>query len=305
MRGRTSERARPDSTRRRGGVDSNTATPQAASRSALAGCTVHRPEGFDGAVEITVAGVSPRAFPIRVTEGLGVCLKRGGDHVVVAGGRRLTYPADAVCVRGPGSVWSSEMAAVGFLCVDVALSLVPPALRHPTFRFLTPRALPDLVDVVTRLSDREALARDEALAELLGALLPDARSSAAPSPAVRRARDALASRPGEKLRLDGLAAEVGLDKFTLLRQFRREVGTTPHRYQMLVRIERARVLLARGVRIAEAAIELGFADQAHFARWFKRVVGTTPRAYAAVHGPRTVLVTWTGAERVRAAPVAL
>jgi hypothetical protein len=55
---------------------------------------------------------------------------------------------------------------------------------------------------------------------------------------------------------------------------------TPHSYRNLLRIERARELLARGAAAAEIASDLGFADQAHFSRRFKRVVGLTPSSYA-------------------------
>jgi AraC-like DNA-binding protein len=49
---------------------------------------------------------------------------------------------------------------------------------------------------------------------------------------------------------------------------------------MGVRVERARLLLARGVPIAQAALDTGFADQSHLTRQFKRFVGVTPGEYA-------------------------
>ncbi len=47
-----------------------------------------------------------------------------------------------------------------------------------------------------------------------------------------------------------------------------------------MRIAEARLLLARGVPPAEAALACGFADQAHLTRTFKRAVGVTPARYA-------------------------
>lgn len=42
---------------------------------------------------------------------------------------------------------------------------------------------------------------------------------------------------------------------------------------------RARTLLEAGLRPAEVAGLVGFADQAHLTRWFRRVLGVTPAAY--------------------------
>ena len=74
----------------------------------------------------------------------------------------------------------------------------------------------------------------------------------------------------------------GLDRFTLARQFRRVLGTSPHRYLLMRRLERARQMIARGESLAGAALETGFADQAHFTRHFKRAYGLTPGRWASL-----------------------
>jgi len=52
---------------------------------------------------------------------------------------------------------------------------------------------------------------------------------------------------------------------------------SPMRYLREVRLERARVLLqARGARVSEVAVEVGFESPAHFAREFKRRYGSPP-----------------------------
>jgi AraC-like DNA-binding protein len=86
-----------------------------------------------------------------------------------------------------------------------------------------------------------------------------------------------------------LAAEAGLSRYQLVRSFRAEVGMPPYAWLAQYRVARARVLLERGCRPAEAAVQTGFADQAHLTRWFRRVVGVTPGAYRSSvqdHGPR-------------------
>jgi len=65
----------------------------------------------------------------------------------------------------------------------------------------------------------------------------------------------------------------------LVRSFTHRFGISPHRYLIGRRIEAARRLLLEGQPVARVAADVGFNDQAHFARHFKRHVGTTPGAY--------------------------
>src|SRR5437773_2445291 len=79
--------------------------------------------------------------------------------------------------------------------------------------------------------------------------------------------------------LAGIAADTGLSRYQLVRSFRTEVGMPPYAWLAQHRVFRARMLLERGCRPAEAAALTGFADQAHLTRWFRRVVGVTPGVY--------------------------
>jgi AraC-like DNA-binding protein len=97
---------------------------------------------------------------------------------------------------------------------------------------------------------------------------------------VRRVRDLLLDRLAENVSLDELEAAAGLNKFHLLRVFRTETGLPPHAYQQHARVGRARALISRGYTAHEAALETGFADQAHFTRVFKRHLGITPSQYS-------------------------
>ena len=69
---------------------------------------------------------------------------------------------------------------------------------------------------------------------------------------------------------------AGLSRFELVRRFRAQNGITPHAFQIDLRVEHARRLLAAGVAPAEVAAECGFADQPHLSRVFKRAVGRDP-----------------------------
>jgi transcriptional regulator GlxA family with amidase domain len=61
--------------------------------------------------------------------------------------------------------------------------------------------------------------------------------------------------------------------------FAKEVGVTPHIYQIQVRLQKATELLATGCSIAEVALATGFCDQSHLQKLFKKKFGITPGQY--------------------------
>ncbi|RZK28679.1 MAG: AraC family transcriptional regulator [Hymenobacter sp.] len=85
--------------------------------------------------------------------------------------------------------------------------------------------------------------------------------------------------PDQKLNLAELAQRFALDKYQLIRHFKRQVGVTPNGYLIQLRIEQAKHLLAQGQALVEVALETGFYDQPHFARCFRTHAGVTPRNY--------------------------
>ena len=85
--------------------------------------------------------------------------------------------------------------------------------------------------------------------------------------------------PEEEITLDQLAKITKFDKYYYLRMFNRQVGLTPHRFQMQNRIRKAQRLLENNTSITEVALLTGFYDQSHFIRKFKCVVGINPRTY--------------------------
>jgi AraC family transcriptional regulator len=84
-----------------------------------------------------------------------------------------------------------------------------------------------------------------------------------------------------ELSLDHLAAVAHLSPYHFARLFKNSTGLPPHQYVIARRVERAKELLRERDRppLAEVALEVGFADQSHFARHFKRLVGVTPRQF--------------------------
>ncbi|KVL04626.1 AraC family transcriptional regulator [Burkholderia territorii] len=128
------------------------------------------------------------------------------------------------------------------------------------------------------------LARDQTLDRLLTRLggelrAPLATHELAVPPAIARVRDLLHAHMDGNLGLDELAVHAGIDRFRLTRLFQRAFGTSPHAYLVRLRLRAARRLLAAGRTPAQAAADVGFADQSHLGRWFRRAYRMTPAAY--------------------------
>ena len=98
--------------------------------------------------------------------------------------------------------------------------------------------------------------------------------------AVLRVKDWLDANSEQNASIHSLAGLAGLSPYYLVRAFHRQVGIPPHKYQTIVRINRARKLLTSGAAISEVAYRTGFCDQSHLNRCFKRTLGITPAKYA-------------------------
>lgn len=83
-----------------------------------------------------------------------------------------------------------------------------------------------------------------------------------------------------KINVGELAAITGMSLSHFHRLFRRRCGISPGTYIRTRRVQRAQALMMRvDAKLAEIALECGFADQAHFSRVFKQVVGANPRTW--------------------------
>lgn len=90
------------------------------------------------------------------------------------------------------------------------------------------------------------------------------------------ARDFIEAHLDAHFSLADLEAATGHSRWQLSRDFRSMFGTSPYRYLVLRRLDRARGMMFAGRSIVEAALGSGFADQSHLSRMFKRAFGLTP-----------------------------
>ena len=96
-------------------------------------------------------------------------------------------------------------------------------------------------------------------------------------PLVSRAREIIEQRSGEELPLTEIARSVHASTFHFCKTFKRATGMTFTQYLSMVRIAKAKRLLANPqARISEVAFEAGFASITHFNRMFRRITGQSP-----------------------------
>ncbi|MCD2193179.1 AraC family transcriptional regulator [Actinomycetospora endophytica] len=139
--------------------------------------------------------------------------------------------------------------------------------------------LPDRVADLGAWPQRLALVTDTLTALLAG-------STAAPDPEVAHAWRRLTA-AGGRIPVPDLAAEVGWSRRHLSRRFTSQVGLAPTTTARVLRFRRAADLLvpAPGAvagpprRIADVALDCGYADHAHLDREFRALAGATPQDY--------------------------
>ena len=84
----------------------------------------------------------------------------------------------------------------------------------------------------------------------------------------------------EEVRVESVAASVFLSPAHFREVFAAAMGCAPRDYLRLLRVERAKTLLATTNRpITEIGLASGLSDPAYFARVFRAETGLTPREY--------------------------
>ena len=117
---------------------------------------------------------------------------------------------------------------------------------------------------------------------------PGAKASAKLSPMVARGLEFIEANLSRDLSLAEIAGAAGQSTYHFVRTFRAAMETTPYRYVIRRRIERAKALLRTSDEpVAQIGLACGFASQPHFTTVFKREAGVTPAAYRSMTGGRT------------------
>jgi transcriptional regulator GlxA family with amidase domain len=128
------------------------------------------------------------------------------------------------------------------------------------------------------------------LVELMSGILPEEPESAASGQQATEARgleivgwvmNHLAKSLGTRVRLDEVAAKVGVSSRHLHRLFQRHAGKSLHDYWLEYRLEHARRLfgeVGRKRQVKDIAFACGFSSLAYFSNAFRKAYGVAPSA---------------------------
>jgi AraC family transcriptional regulator len=231
-----------------------------------------------------------------------LCLARGPGRITrhVGETRELPPPRVGLLTLSPGATDLEYEAEGGTEMLTLSLSAstfsaIGGRADDAFARGLLPFRDDGLRAVLLELMERaacgasERLYVDHAIAFVAAALAAPRRDKAGRrplgAPALKRVLDAietmLEETPGQPPPLEALAGIARLSVAEFARGFRTATGESPHAFLTRRRIERAQELLRRrsGLPLADLAVMLGFADQAHFSRRFRQVTGTTPSRF--------------------------
>ncbi|AZO51585.1 MAG: helix-turn-helix domain-containing protein [Mesorhizobium sp.] len=84
--------------------------------------------------------------------------------------------------------------------------------------------------------------------------------------------------PSDPISVGDIAKQVGLSRRQIERLFRDEMGRSPARYYLEIRLERARhMLIQSSVPIVEVATACGFISASHFSKCYRELYAQTPQ----------------------------
>lgn len=250
-----------------------------------------------GGIELLTADYRRHVFPPHAQDTVVIGVVEQGQIEVQSGGHTLTVAEDDVLVIPSGVVHGAHSASderwtyralylLPSQWASIAEAIGLRGVGHAAHALRCPNLQRSLRLLHARLS--ESRAGESNCRHVLGAVAEEVAAVEAShedplarevASAIERVRLALDAAVGRRVSLSEMARLAGLSRFHFLRAFTRAYGVTPYAYSVNQRVMAARRLLVRGRPISMAALEAGFADQAHLTRVFLRTVGVTPGEY--------------------------
>jgi len=247
-------------------------------------------------LSLLCADFTTHEYPPHTHDALVVAVTEVGGSVVKSRGEVQDAQASTMFVFNPAEPhagwmgWSERWQYRAMYLTQSALDRLAEGLGIGSVPYFTRNLFgdPDLVQGFLAMhraieEGRDVFQERELLIDSFGTLFGRHASGGATIKAAPRDRTLLAkvqermrAQYAANLRLEALAAEVGLSTFQLIGLFKRTVGLTPHAYLTQIRLGAARRHLRRAKAPAEVATTVGFYDQSALNKHFKRCYGITP-----------------------------
>ena len=208
--------------------------------------------------------------------------------------KRVEAGAGSICIADAGEVHDGGLSGASWAYKNIFL---PPELldklwkedggqRQPNFNCgivdetLMCRVMSLLFSTFVNESDQST--RDEAAILAFGTLLRRFGAESLASERMRkqsvaeRAVEMISDMKGTGLSLDDLSRETDVSRYAVIRAVSGATGLTPTGLMLQTRVNHAKRLVRSGTLLADAALDAGFSDQAHFTREMKKRWGITP-----------------------------
>lgn len=253
-------------------------------------------------IEIAYRDSSSFSLPAHLHEELEITIMQGNSWNFDYRGNKFTVPPLSFTLTQPGEVHKASFES-HFNCrfngLRVKTKLLQKLAEETTDNYqaiplfsipvVSDKELSKLIFIFHNLveNSKESILKQESLLfHILEKIL--VRHTKNPSTSknignehqpIQRVKDYLNDNYALDISLEELAGIANFSPFYLNRAFRKQVGIPPHKYQILIRIARAKALLTSNLSISQVAVKTGFSSQSHFGWHFKKIMGVTPKQY--------------------------
>lgn len=148
--------------------------------------------------------------------------------------------------------------------------------------FLNLNGIEELMDIIHEYmwTKNEGIFIDDLLKLIMPLLCVDSlKKHHDVSEPVRKAISFMKEHANGKFDLEELASQAYVSKYHLVRQFKKEMGVSPHQYYLQIKIRMAKKGILENKSEIEIASELNFSDQSHLCRQFKQMMGVSLQDY--------------------------
>jgi len=208
------------------------------------------------------------------------------------GSRRNALPGDVVILHPDEEHDGQPITEDGFIyrCLDIQPQQIQQALGEKNLPFIATGVSSDvrmqtivsqlLGDLKQPMETLEYQQHIQSLAEMMQTISGKQMiQNTINMRAVEQAREYIEASLDQDISLAELERVCGYRRRQLCRDFRIITGTSPYRYLIMRRLDKARQLLVDGQPLSRIALDSCFSDQSHFNRHFKKAFGVTPKRW--------------------------